>query len=100
MKSVRDLVESLWSRFELDKYSLRSRALENWNIAAGEKISSMCSVEGFSETTVNVRAFNPAVAMELRYRSSEIIATLNERAGAELFALLKITLRPARDRER
>ncbi|MCK5133419.1 MAG: DUF721 domain-containing protein [Candidatus Sabulitectum sp.] len=100
MKSVRNLVENLWSTLELDKLSSRNRALKYWNIAVGEKISPMCSVEGFSESTVIVRAFNPAAAMELRYRSSEIIAALNESAGKELFLFLKITLRPARERER
>ncbi|MCD4707793.1 MAG: DUF721 domain-containing protein [Candidatus Sabulitectum sp.] len=100
MKSVRILVDNLWSRHELNKLSSRSRALRFWNSVVGEKISGMCSVEGFSESTVNVRAFNPAVAMELRYRSSEIISALNESAGAELFLFLRITLRPTRERER
>ncbi len=100
MKSVRSLVDNLRSHLELDKYSSRSRALEFWNVAVGDKISGMCSVEGFSESTVNVRAFNPAVAMELRYRSSEIILALNELAGTELFLFLRITLRPTREKER
>ncbi|MCK5786014.1 MAG: DUF721 domain-containing protein [Candidatus Sabulitectum sp.] len=100
MESVRSLVEKLWSRHELDKVSSRNRALEAWNGAVGEKISEMCSLEGFSESTVNVRAFNPAAAMELRYSSSRIINTLNESAGAELFVFLRITLRPTTDGER
>lgn len=100
MKSVRSLVDNLWSSLELDSASSRNQALEHWQIVVGEKISCMCSVEGFSESTVIVRALNPAVAMELRYRSSEIIAALNASAGSELFKLLKITLRPSRHRER
>lgn len=100
MESVRNLVENLWSHHELDKYSSRNRALKMWKRTVGEKISGMCSLEGFSESTVNIRAFNPAAAMELRYRSSEIINALNESAGTELFGFLKITLRPATDKER
>lgn len=95
MKSVRDLVENLWLDLELNKFSSRKRALKFWKAVAGEKISSMCSIEGFSDSTIIVRAKNPAVAMELRYRSSEIVEALNEAAGKELFCSLKIILRPA-----
>ncbi|MCK5840536.1 MAG: DUF721 domain-containing protein [Candidatus Sabulitectum sp.] len=94
MKSVRCLVENLWRNLELDKFSSRRRALTFWEAAAGGKISGMCSLEGFSDSTVIVRAMNPAVAMELRYRSSEIVEALNEAAGIELFRSLKIVLRP------
>lgn len=94
MKSVRCLVENLWRDLDLDKFSSRKRALKFWETAAGGKISSMCSLEGFSDSTVIVRAMNPAVAMELRYRSSEIVEALNKAAGKELFCSLKIVLRP------
>lgn len=100
MKSVQSLVENIWSNLELDKLSSRKQALKFWGFAVGEKISTMCVVEGFSESTVNVWAMNPATAMELRYRSSEIIKALNESADEELFRFLKITQRPTRDRER
>ncbi|MEA3265715.1 MAG: DUF721 domain-containing protein [Candidatus Fermentibacteria bacterium] len=94
MKSVRSLVENLWLDLELSEFSSRKRALQFWKTAAGGKISSMCSLEGFSDSTVIVRAMNPAVAMELRYRSSEIVEALNKAAGKELFCSLKIVLRP------
>lgn len=100
MKSVRTLVENLWQNLELDKVSSRNRALKLWNISVGEKLSPMCSVVGFSESTIIIRAFNPAAAMELRYRSNEIIAALNKSAGKELFLFMKVTLRPSRDGER
>ncbi len=100
MESVRTLVENLWSNLELNKLSSRKQALNFWDVAIGEKISTMCCVVGFSEATIIVRAFNPAVAMELRYRSSEILTAMNESAGKELFLFLKITLRPPNDRER
>ncbi|MCD6588250.1 MAG: DUF721 domain-containing protein [Candidatus Fermentibacteraceae bacterium] len=100
MKSVRNLVENLWSDLEISKFPSRKRALELWDQVAGERISSLCFVEGFTESTVVVRALNPAVAMELRYRSREIIAFLNESAGEELFKLMKIVVRPASHRER
>ncbi len=100
MKKVRDLIDGLWSDLEIDKFASRNRALTFWCDIIGKKISSMCVLEGFSESTLNVRAFNPAVAMELKYRSSEIIASINDLAGAELFRRLRVTLRPTNDRER
>ena len=100
MKSVRDLVDNLWSDLELDLITSRNCALKYWSDAVGKKIAARCSVEGFTESTLNIRAFNPAIAMELRYRSSEIIAAINDSAGAELFHKMKVTLRPSRDRER
>jgi len=100
MESVRNLVEDLWSGLGINKLPSRTQALEFWNAAAGERMASLCFVEGFTGSTVIVRALNPAVAMELRYRSREIIALLNESAGEELFKMLKIVIRPASHRER
>jgi predicted nucleic acid-binding Zn ribbon protein len=100
MKRVLNLIEDLWSDLEINKVPSRKRALERWSQAAGERISTLCFVEGFTESTVVVRALNPAVAMELRYRSREIIAFLNESAGEELFKILKIVVRPTSHRER
>lgn len=100
MESVHNLVDNLRRRLEFHNYSARRQALSFWTLAVGETISSMCSVEGFSETTVVIRAYNPAVAMELQYRSNEIIIALNESAGKELFQTLKIILRPTSERER
>ncbi len=100
MKSVRNLVDDLWSDLGVNEFPSRTRALKYWSSAAGERISSLCFVEGFTKTTVLVRALNPAVAMELRYRSREIIAVLNDSAGEELFSILKIFVRPVSHRER
>lgn len=100
MKSVRCLVDNLWRNLELDNFSSRSRALKFWDKVVGEKISPMCSVTGFSGAIINVRAFNSAAAMELRYRSNEITAALNKLAGKELFISLKITIRPTHCKER
>ena len=100
MERVGDLVDRIWSSFELDKLSDREKALEFWPEAVGEKVSAFCFVEGFQESTIKIRAINPGVAMELKYRSSEILAALNEAAGKELFRSLRIILRPPSDRER
>ena len=100
MESVRTLVETFWSNLELNKFSSRKQALSFWDVAVGENISPMCCVVGFTDATIVVRAFNPAAAMELRYRSNEILSAMNESAGKELFLFLKITLRPPNERER
>jgi predicted nucleic acid-binding Zn ribbon protein len=100
MRRVSDLVNEFWSDYEIDKLQSRHHTLTFWEAAAGKRLSSFCSVEGFSESTVIIKAFNSAVAMELRYRSREILAALNELAGTELFQSLRIVFRPIRHRER
>jgi len=100
MKSISSLVDSLMTVFEFEKLTPRKQALNFWISIVGDDLSSMCSVEGFSESTLKVRAFNPGAAMELNYRSSEIISALNISAGADLFDSLNVILRPPRGRER
>ncbi len=100
MESIRNLVDNIWSDLEMDRLLPRSRALNFWKPAVGEKLAPFCSVINFSESTLFIKAFNAAVAMELRYRSSEILAVLNESSGEELFLSLKIVVKSPRDRER
>jgi hypothetical protein len=100
MKSVSSLVDSLWSVLELDRLTPRNLALDYFRAVAGDQLYGMCAVEGFSGSTLLIRAFNPGAAMELRYRSSEILSYINNSAGTELFDTLKVLFRPPRGRER
>jgi len=94
MKKAHQLVESLFKDLQLDKLPARRRIIREWDNVVGETLSRMCSPEGFQGSTLIVRAENPGAAMELRYRSSELITALNEIAGEEVFSRLKILLRP------
>lgn len=94
MKNISTLVDSLWNNLELDKIEPRHQALVFWEKAVGKKLASYCSLEGFSLTTLSVQTSNPAVAMELKYCSSEILKKMNALAGSELFLSLVVNVKP------
>jgi len=94
MKKISSLVNSLWDNLELDKIEPRNSALTFWEKAVGKKLGSFCFLDGFSQSTLNVQTSSPAVAMELKYRSSEILKKMNLLAGSELFLCLVVKLKP------
>ncbi len=63
----------------------RSEALELWASAVGSPLNQMSFPTGFEEDVLLVSAGHPAVAMEIRSRSSEILEKLNHLAGRALF---------------
>ena len=94
MKNISSLVNSLWDNLELDKIEPRNQALVFWEKAIGSKLASFCFLDGFSQSTLNVHTSNQAVAMELKYRSSEILKKMNSLAGSDLFLSLVVKLKP------
>jgi len=95
MKSLRCLVEDLMKDLDFDRVPLRKKVLENWNSIIGESLSEYCTLTGFEGDVLIVRTENPGAAMELRYRSVEILAALNGAAEANIFGSLKILQRPS-----
>lgn len=99
MISLRCLVEDLLKGLEFDRMPLRKKVLENWETVAGKQLSENCELAGFEGDAIIVRTSNPGAAMELKYRSSEIVTALNRLAEKELFASLKILQRPVSNRK-
>lgn len=94
MKSIRGLVEELFRNLDLDSIPPRRKALANWGRIAGDRLAGYCDIPSVDGSTLVVRAHSPAAAMELKYRSIEIIDALNLEAGAEVFRSLKVLIRP------
>lgn len=94
MRSLRSLVEELLENLDLDRIPPARRGLASWREIAGEELAELCDTPVFRGGTLIVRAHNPGVAMELKYRSSEIITALNFTAGAEVFSSIRVLLRP------
>jgi predicted nucleic acid-binding Zn ribbon protein len=100
MKNIRGLVEELFRNFDLDSISPRRKALAHWKKIAGDKLAGYCEEPSIDGRTVLVKVHSPAAAMELKYRSSEILSALNAEAGADVFFSLKVLLRPGVERDR
>ncbi len=100
MKAAYSLVEDIINNLQLDLMKPRKKAIAQWGKASGDRIAGNSFVSGWDGETVTVRTTVPGIAMELKYRSSEIIQELNRLAGKEVFTVLKVTLEPAREKER
>jgi hypothetical protein len=100
MISLRCLVEDLLRGLEFDRVPLRKKVLENWDTIAGKRLSEYCKLAGFDGDVVIVKTSNPGAAMELKYRSGEIVTALNRIAEKELFTSLKILQRPVSTKDR
>ena len=99
MKSIRGLVEELFRNLDLDRIPPRRRALEHWDRIAGERLVDYCDPPTIDGDSVVVRVHNPAAAMQLKYRSSEIISALNIEAGTEVFSSLRVLVRPGSEKK-
>lgn len=95
MESIRGLVEKLFSDLELDAIPLRRKALSQWERFAGKALASACEEPYFEGSSLFVRTGNPAAAMELSYRRSELLEKLNTDAGETVFRTLKVLVRPS-----
>ncbi|PIE51763.1 hypothetical protein CSA37_07110 [Candidatus Fermentibacteria bacterium] len=100
MKRAYSLVEDLLNNLQLELVKPKKISLAQWSKAAGDRIAANSSVSGWNGETVIVNTTVPGIAMELKYRSSEIIHELNRLAGKEVFTALKVSLGPAREKER
>jgi len=95
MRNIRGLVEELFKNFDLESIPPRKKAVAHWKQIAGEKLAGYCDEPLIDGKTVVIRVHNPAAAMELKYRSSEIISALNAEAGVDVFCSLKVLIRPS-----
>lgn len=100
MKSIGSLAGDFWKSIDLDKAAKRAFILQKWPAMVDDRIGSMCILKGFRRSTVLLLAGNPAAAMELRYRKNELLNTLNEFAGEQLFDSVKVIQRPLHANER
>jgi hypothetical protein len=95
LRKVADILESMGSRREYHDGYHRSAALELWASAVGPTLSQMSFPSGFDDDTLLVTAGHPAVAMEIRSRSSEILGKLNGLAGRALFTRIRVSVSPS-----
>jgi len=94
MKNIRGLVEELFKSFDLESIPPRKKAISHWKEIAGAKLAGYCDEPTIDGRALVIRVHSPAAAMELKYRSSEILTALNVKAGAEVFSSLKVLIRP------
>ncbi len=100
MKNIRGLVDELFRSFDLESIPPRKKAVAHWKQIAGKKLAGYCDEPTIDGKTLVVRVHSPAAAMELKYRSSEILSALNVKAGADVFCSLKVLIRPGVESER
>ncbi|MFA6619430.1 MAG: DUF721 domain-containing protein [Candidatus Neomarinimicrobiota bacterium] len=100
MKNIRVLVEELFRNLNLESIPPGRKALVQWNRIAGKRIADCCDTPSFNGDRLVVRTESPAAAMELKYRSSEIVSALNREAGQEVFRSLKVIIRPAAEQKK
>ncbi len=93
MKNISELVDELLGDLDLDSILPRRKALARWNSIAGKELAEYCSSPVIDGDCLKVLTRSPAAAMELKYRSSEILSALNREAGAEVFRTLRVSIR-------
>ncbi len=97
---MRSLVEELLQNLNLDRIPPGNRALASWEEIAGAELAALCDPPVYRDGSLVVRAHNPGAAMEIKYRSSEMITALNDAAGADVFSSIRVLLRPRSEKER
>lgn len=97
MKNISELVDELLKDLDLDSVLPRRKALARWNAIAGKELAVYCSSPVIDGDCLHVLTRSPAAAMELKYRSSEILSALNREAGAVVFRTLKVSIRLAKE---
>ena len=90
MKNISELVDELLKDLDLDSVLPRRKAL-------GKELTVYCSSPVIDGDCLHVLTRSPAAAMELKYRSSEILSALNREAGAVVFRTLKVSIRLAKE---
>ncbi len=90
MRKVADILESMGSERRYHEGYHRSAALELWASVVGFPLARMSFPTGFEDDTILISAGHPAVAMEIRSRSPELLEKLNRLAGRALFRKIRV----------